>query len=136
MSFTRRDGPPSHMAPGPTTTVLSLGGPLAPADLPALCARGRALLESSGADVLVCDVGALAQADCLVVDAVARLQLTARRLGRRICVRHPSPELCALIAFTGLAEVCGLGPEFEREAEQREDSLGVQEEGELDDPPA
>ena len=109
------------MAPEPSTTVFSLGGPLAPVDLPGLCERGRALLEVSGADVLVCDVSAVAEADAVALDAVARLQLTARRLGKRICVRHASKELCALLAFTGLAEVCGLRVELERQAEERED---------------
>jgi hypothetical protein len=134
MSFDRSPGPPSHMASGPTTIVLSVGGRLAPVDLPRLCERGRALLEASGADVLVCDVGGVAEADVVVLDAVARLQLTARRLGKRICVRRASRELCALLAFTGLAEVCGLRLELERQAEEREDPRGVEEERELDDP--
>jgi len=124
------------MAAGPRTIVLFLGGPLVRADLPALCARGRALLESSGADVLVCDVGALEEPDAVAVDAVARLQLTARRLGSRIWVRHASADLCALLGFTGLEEICSLRVDFEREAEEREEPLRVQEEGELDDPSA
>ena len=136
MSFARPAGPFSQMAPGPSTIVLSLGGPLARADLPALCERGRGLLEASGADVLVCDASALEEADAVAVDAVARLQLTARRLGSRICLRHASEDLCALLGFTGLADVCGLRLVLEWEAEEREDPLGVEEEGELDDPPA
>ena len=124
------------MAPGPTTIVLSLGGPLARADLPALCDRGRALLDASGADVLVCDVSGLAEADAVAVDAVARLQLTARRLGRRICVRHAPMELEELLRLTGLAEICGLRAKLEREPEEREDPLRVEEEGELLDPSA
>ena len=135
MSFARPTGPFPQMAPGPSTIVLSLGGPLARADLPALCERGRALLETSGADVLVCNASALAEADAVTVDAVARLQLTACRLGSRICVRHAPVELEELLRLTGLAEVCGLRVELERQAEQREEPLGVQEEGELFDPP-
>ena len=136
MSFLGSAGHFSHMAPGPSTIVLSLGGPLARADLPALCDRGRTLLEASGADVLVCDASRLAEADAVAVDAVARLQLTARRLGRRICVRHAPVELEELLRLTGLAEICGLRAVLEREAEEREDPLGVEEERKfLDSPP-
>jgi len=124
------------MAPGPSTTVLSLGGPLARADLPALCERGRALLEASGAEVLVCDASRLVKVDAVALDAIARLQLTARRLGGRICVRRAPVELEELLRFTGLAEICGLLAVLEREAEERKEPLGVQEEGELADPPA
>jgi ABC-type transporter Mla MlaB component len=124
------------MAPGPSTIVLSLGSPLAKADVTGLCEEGRALLEASGAEVLVCDASELARSDAVAVDAIARLQLTARRLGSRVCIRQPPADLCALLRFTGLAEVCGLRAEFERQAEEREQPLGVEEERQLDDPPA
>ena len=136
MTLAASAGHVSQMAPGPTTIVLSLGGPLARADLPALCDRGRALLDASSADVLVCDASGLAEADAVAVDAVARLQLTARRLGRRICVRHAPMELEELLRLTGLAEICGLRAKLEREPEEREDPLRVEEEGELLDPSA
>jgi ABC-type transporter Mla MlaB component len=124
------------MAAGPSTIVLFLGGPLARADLPTLCAHARILLTASGADVLVCDASGLARADCVAVDAIARLQLTARRLGSRICVRHASAELEELLRFAGLAEICGLLGVLEREPEEREDPLRVEKEGELGDAPA
>jgi anti-anti-sigma regulatory factor len=116
--------------------VLAVGGPLAPADVPAFCERTRELLEESGAELVVCDVRDLSDADALVLDLVARLQLTARRLGARVCVRNASDRLRELLAFTGIAEVCGLRVEPERQPEQREDGLRVEEEGELDDPSA
>jgi ABC-type transporter Mla MlaB component len=124
------------MAPGSSSIVLSLDGPLARADLPALCERGVALLEASGADVLVCDLSALAEVDAVALDAVARLQLTARRHGSRICIRHASAELEELLRLTGLAEICGLRLVLERQPEQREEPLGVEEESQLDDPSA
>jgi hypothetical protein len=123
-------------ARGRSTVVLAVDGALARADLPGLCARMRGLLEASGADLVVCDVSALIGADAVAIDALARLQLTARRLGSRICVRHASPELRDLLAFTGLAELCGLRLELERQSEEREDPLRVEEERELDDPTA
>ena len=119
----------------PTTIVFPVGGSLVPADLPALCERARVLLESSGADVVLCDVSGCLGVDAVTVDALERLQLTARRMGRRVCVRHASRELCAFLVFTGLAELCGLALELEREPEEGEERLYVEEEAELDDPP-
>jgi ABC-type transporter Mla MlaB component len=121
---------------GSSTIVLAVAGPLARTDVPALCERTRALLEESGADLVVCDVRELADADALAIDLIARLQLTARRLGARVCVRHASRPLRDLLAFTGIAEVCGLRVELEGQPEQREEGLRVEEEGELDDAPA
>jgi ABC-type transporter Mla MlaB component len=118
---------------GPRTIVLSLGGPLARSDLPALCAQVRELLEASDAQLVLCDVSGLLRADAVALDALARLQLTAVRLGRRLQLRHASDELGDLLVFTGLAEACGLPLEAEGEAEEREQGLGIEEEGELGD---
>ena len=49
-------------------------------------------------------------ADAVTIEALARLQLTARRLGRRITLRRVSPDLDRLVSFVGLADVlpaCG-----------------------------
>ena len=121
------------------TIVLALGDAIAPADVPALCARVRSVLEASGAAVLVCDLGAVVDADMGTVDALARVQLTARRLGRVVTLRAASDDLLALLAFAGLNEVLprsGLGLEAGGQAEQREQLLRPQEERELDDPAA
>ena len=45
---------------------------------------------------------ALDRPDAVTIDALARLQLTARRLGCRLRLRHASPELRELVAFMGL----------------------------------
>ena len=58
----------------------------------------------TGADVAVCDVAGVA-ADAVTVDALARLQLAARRHGCRIQLEHASAELRDLIAFMGLEDV-------------------------------
>jgi hypothetical protein len=50
------------------------------------------------------DAGGL-EADAASVDALARLQLTAKRRGYRILFRHVSRELLALVSFMGLANV-------------------------------
>lgn len=70
-----------------------------------LCERLRAMLEASGADAAVIDVAALADPDVGTVDALARVLLTARRLGRDVRLRHVSRRLCELLAFVGLDEL-------------------------------
>ena len=81
---------------------------------------------------LVCDVHALAP-DAAAVDALARLQLAARRVGLEVRLRHASTELCCLIEFVGLADVLRVEPGGE--PEEREDRLSTEEERELRDPP-
>jgi hypothetical protein len=80
---------------------------------------------------MVCDVGALAP-DGAAVDALARLQLAARRIGLDLRLRHASSELQGLLAFVGLSDVLRI--EAGGQAEEREDRLGAEEEGDLDDP--
>ncbi len=92
----------------PSAIVLEIGGRLARADLAGLCECVRALLECSGADLVVCDVGALVDADAVTVDAFARLQLTARRLGREVRLRDASRALCDLLVLAGLSDVVPL----------------------------
>jgi len=43
--------------------------------------------------------------NAVTVDALARLQLAARRLSCRLLLRNASPELLELVAFMGLADV-------------------------------
>jgi ABC-type transporter Mla MlaB component len=114
----------------PSTSVLVIAGPIGAGDMPMLCERLRMLLVSSDAEVIVCDVRAL-EADAVTVDALARLQLTARRFGRRIRLHRTSRELDQLLSFVGLAEVLatgtGSGLGLERQSEEREQSRGVEE---------
>jgi anti-anti-sigma regulatory factor len=81
--------------------------------------------------MLPCQVGAL-EADAATLDLLARLQLSARRLGIEVRLLDASPELRELVAFAGLNGVLRLEPG--RETEEREEPLGVEEEGQLDDP--
>ena len=71
-------------------------------------------MTAPGARTIVCDVAHLA-ADLGALDALARLQLHARRRGEEIRVRNASRELRQLLAFAGLDAV--LGVETERQAE-------------------
>jgi len=78
---------------------------MARGDIPALCERVRRVLEVSDAELIVCDVAALVDPDAVTVDALARLQLTARRLGRWIRLRHACGELQELLTLMGLEDV-------------------------------
>jgi hypothetical protein len=82
---------------------------------------------------LPCQVGGL-EADAATLDLLARLQLSARRLGIEVRLLDASAELRELVDFAGLTDVLPFEPG--REAEQREEALGVEEEGQLDDPAA
>jgi ABC-type transporter Mla MlaB component len=130
----RAVGPP----PEPSTIILVTKGTVARHDIPMLCERVRVLLEGSDADQVVFDVAALVDPDAVTVDALARLQLTARRLGRQIRLRHACGELQDLLSLLGLSEVMPLceGSAFEPsgQAEQREQARGVQEERDPRDP--
>ncbi len=90
---------------GQCTNVVVIGTPIARDDLPGLCKRLRLLLQKTNADVVACDVSALTDVDAVTVDALARVQLTARRLGHQVRLRHASRELQELLAFAGLADV-------------------------------
>jgi STAS domain len=78
-----------------------------------------------------CDLRHVRCADLGTLGAVARAQLNAGRQGIRLRVVHASPELRELIAFAGLEEVL-LGRR-ERQPEEGEEPLGVEERGEADD---
>jgi hypothetical protein len=85
--------------------LLVFRSPIEPQDIPVFCRRARVLLERSEAELVVCDVGALVEPDAVAVEALARVWLTIRRLGRGVQLRRSCHELEELLAFMGLAEV-------------------------------
>jgi ABC-type transporter Mla MlaB component len=89
---------------GTSTLVFRIEGPIARADLPGLCDRVCALFRESRAGVALCDVGGV-EPDAVTVEALARLQLGARRNGCQVRLRNASPQLMELIGFLGLADV-------------------------------
>ncbi len=81
-----------------------MSGPITRADLPGLCERVCGLLSQSGAKVALCDVHGI-DPDAVTVDALARLQLAARRHECQVRLRHASDELLELVGFMGLTDV-------------------------------
>ena len=92
------------MARAPTTVTFAVWGPILRDDLPGLCDRICALLRSSAAEIAVCEVCGV-EPDGVTVDALARLQLAARRNGCQVRLRNASSELLELVAFMGLTDV-------------------------------
>jgi ABC-type transporter Mla MlaB component len=81
--------------------TFSIWAPLSRDDLPGLYRRICLLLETVGPQAIRCEVSGIA-ADAVALDALARLQLVARRHGARLELLKASPELRSLIAFAGL----------------------------------
>jgi len=86
------------------TFTFAVRGPIAREDLPGLCKRVCAVLSEHAPAVVRCDVSTVA-ADAVTIDALARLQLAARRCGCQVRLRRASPDLRALVAFLGLGDV-------------------------------
>ncbi|WP_394431123.1 STAS domain-containing protein [Streptomyces sp. SGAir0957] len=146
------------MAASSTPPVVTIAGPIRPGDAAALCDRVRAARDRAPGrePTVVCDVSGVTSTDFVTVDALARMQLAARRAGGRIRLRDPSPALALLLRLSGLADALGLeatkategsdgsgvsggsdgsGGQPLRNAEQREPSLAeVQEAVETGDP--
>jgi hypothetical protein len=55
-------------------------------------------------EIVICDVRA-GEAAAATVDMLARLQLAARRVGRRLRLRNASADLLELVDFMGLTDV-------------------------------
>jgi anti-anti-sigma regulatory factor len=121
----------------PAGPVLVIAGAIKVADVPKLCVRIRALVAARDARHVVCDVSALAPADLPTIDALARLTLTTRRIGCELRLRNPSSALTDLLGLVGLAEALLSPPsalEPVGQAEEREESGGVEEERDPADP--
>lgn len=93
---------------GPDVFVWALTAPLTRAGIPELCARLRARLHGREPGWVTCDLAALTDPDTVTVEALARLQLTARRLGSRIRLRNACGRLRGLLALAGLRDVLPL----------------------------
>ena len=84
--------------------TFAVRGPIARSDIPGLCDRVCGLLGEGSARVALCDARGV-PADAVTVDALARLQLAARRASCHVRLRNASPELLELVAFMGLEDV-------------------------------
>lgn len=88
---------------GPHEVAFAIRGPITRGDLPGLCDRVCGLLGARGS-VVACDVHGV-EPDAVTVDALARLQLAARRRGCEVRLRHASEPLLELVELMGLSHV-------------------------------
>lgn len=88
---------------GPVTRVLLLQSRMAPCDIPSLCNQVGRLLDD-GVDLIVCDLSGVDEADAFVVDAIARIQLVARRAGSQVRLDHASDAVEGLLVLAGLKD--------------------------------
>jgi ABC-type transporter Mla MlaB component len=107
--------------------VIIVRGPIAPGATRELCERLCVAAASCTPEPVACDVSALTETDELALDALARLQLTAHRLGTSIRLHNAREQLVDLLALVGLsnllpvvAEPGGSGIDPDGLAEQRE----------------
>jgi ABC-type transporter Mla MlaB component len=81
----------------------AISGPICRDDLPGLCNRVQKLLPETGG-VAHCDVSGI-EPDAVCVDALARLQLAARRQGCCVRLENASDALLDLVELMGLTHV-------------------------------
>ncbi len=87
----------------------------------AVVAWGRLVFVGpSGVETATWVVAGEGRPDLAAVDALARLQLSARRLGGRVRLRDVSQELAELLDLVGLAREVGWQPEGGEEARVEE----------------
>src|SRR5690348_425664 len=77
---------------------------LSPAAVDELCERVRAFVESRATMPVVCDVSAITAPDAVSLDALARVQLVARRAGTPVGLRNAPAVLLDLLAIAGLTD--------------------------------
>ena len=85
--------------------------------------------------VVVVDGARFARPDLTAVNALARLQLAAKRLGWTVRLRNPPAELCQLLDFIGLRDVIGALPREPCGEPEGGEQLGVEEVVEARDAP-
>lgn len=126
---------PAYGSPTRVTTStirFAVGGTLTRADLAVLCTDLADVLRGRDRGVVICDVAGVARPDVVTIEALARLQVTARRHGWRLVVSGAGAGLRELAGLLGLTDAL-----FEpvRQAEQREQAGGVEEVVDPGDPP-
>jgi STAS domain len=96
------EGEPSR---SPAAIVVSFPARVDRASIPRICDQVQALLQTTGAGMVIADVAPVAEPDLAAVEAIIRLKLIASRLGRTMRLAGARPELRDLLAFAGLEEV-------------------------------
>ena len=110
-----------------------LAGRIGPGEAPELSDVVRAIAQLAVDGPLPCDCGGIEDPDIGTIEALARMALTARRLGRGLEIQRSRADLRELLALSGLV---GLAVEVVGEPEEREEASRVEEEDDPADPVA
>jgi ABC-type transporter Mla MlaB component len=89
--------------PGSDEVAFAISGPITREDLAGLCDRVCAVLAESGSTVR-CDVSGV-EPDAVTIDAVARLQVAAKRRGCEVRLCGASGALLELVELMGLTHI-------------------------------
>jgi len=92
------------VASGPPSIALAIRGPIERSDLPGLSLRLCTLFAHNPGKLVLADVSDV-EADAVCVDALARLQLVAKRNDSRVVRINASPALIDLVEFMALDRV-------------------------------
>ncbi|RKN05570.1 STAS domain-containing protein [Streptomyces radicis] len=103
-------------------------GPVAREDVPGICERLTAHVRRGGVGDVTVDVAEVGGANAVTLEVVARLRLTAKRLGCGIRFVNMRAGLPGLVGWLGLGEVGG-------KAEEGEEPCCVEEGVDPDDVP-
>ena len=97
--------PRAPATPPSRDSGVTLAGRIGPDEADALvtCVCARVAAGESGP--LACDVAGVEDPDMGTVDALARMALAARRLGRTVALRHARPDLLELLVIAGLGDL-------------------------------
>lgn len=85
------------------TITLAPSGCVSQAEISCWCEQLRKRVgENEAVRVVICDLTAVGQPDLATIDLLARLKLTAHRLGCEFSVRSPGEDLRSLLELSGL----------------------------------
>ncbi|HET6909650.1 MAG TPA: hypothetical protein VFH54_09955 [Mycobacteriales bacterium] len=87
-----------------TAVALRIYGPITRADLDPLSARCCVFFEANAGALVECDVAGIGS-DAVTVDALARLQLVAKKCDCVVVLLNAGAELRDLVELMGLTEV-------------------------------
>ncbi len=88
-----------------TSDFAVCGQALTAADADALRRSGLALIEDASSDDIMVDLSQLKQANSVLVAVLLAWYRRSYQLEKSLRLTHPSPELQAIISFSGLDEL-------------------------------
>lgn len=84
---------------------LVITGRVSARDVDRYCAKALAAIPDPASGFVDLHVHDIEHPDAVAVEAIARMQLTLKRLGRSLRVRGAGPELLDLLDLAGLCDV-------------------------------